>query len=250
MTPAATTQKKSAKKPVSVRNVRKLLAFDAQFVASGAGSRFPVSTVVGTDEVGRGCLAGPVVACAVVLPVVEPKSELEKQLALLNDSKLVPPPQREVLAAVLRECCNYAIAEASPEEIDEINILQASLLAMKRAVAKLGPIPRAVLLVDGNKKVPKLKMRQSTVIGGDSKSASIAAASIIAKVYRDDLMRGLAKRHPYYLWESNKGYRSTDHYRALTLFGPTSWHRQSFNLGLDNDREDESESDTVISVQS
>jgi ribonuclease HII len=215
-----------------VRYLRKLLAFDQDVIISAdAGS--PVTRVIGTDEVGRGCLAGPVVACAVVLPAIQPRSALEKELALLNDSKLLPPHHRERLAKVLMTCCSYAIAEASPEEIDEINILQASLLAMKRAVAKLGPIPGAVLLVDGNKPVPKLRMRQQTVIGGDSKSATIAAASIIAKVFRDGLMRGLAQRHPYYLWESNKGYRSKDHYRALDLFGPTTWHRHSFNLGLD-----------------
>lgn len=234
MTPVAATQKKPGKtrtKVVSTAYLRKLLRFDEDVIIT-ADTRSPITRVIGTDEVGRGCLAGPVVACAVVLPPIVRKSPLEKELALLNDSKLVPPPQRERLAKVLMSCCSYAIAEASPEEIDEINILQASLLAIRRAVAKLGPIPGVVLLVDGNKKVPKLRMRQQTVIGGDSKSASIAAASIIAKVYRDDLMRGLAMRHPYYLWESNKGYRSKAHYKALDLYGPTSWHRHSFNLGL------------------
>lgn len=249
MTAATVKEKKPAKKAaVSMRHLRKLLAFDGQFVTPDE-ERHPVMTVIGTDEVGRGCLAGPVVACAVVLPPIAPKSPLEKQLALLNDSKMVPPPERERMAAILMECCRYAIAEATPEEIDEINILQASLLAMKRAVMKLGPIPGAVLLVDGNKQVPKLRMRQTTVIGGDGRSAAIAAASIIAKVYRDGLMRGLAERHPYYFWESNKGYRSPAHYQALDLFGPTSWHRLSFNLGLDVDSVGETEAETVITVQ-
>lgn len=249
MTAATVKEKKPAKKAgVSMRHLRKLIAFDDQFL-TGANERSPVQTVIGTDEVGRGCLAGPVVACAVVLPPIAPKSPLEKQLALLNDSKMVSPPERERMAGILMESCRYAIAEATPEEIDEINILQASLLAMKRAVIKLGPIPGAVLLVDGNRQIPKLRMRQNTVIGGDGRSASIAAASIIAKVYRDGLMRGLAERHPYYVWESNKGYRSTAHYQALNLFGPTSWHRLSFNLGLDGPSVGESEIETVITVE-
>lgn len=249
MTPATVKEKKPAKKAgVSLRHVRKLLAFDGQQL-TGADQANPALTIIGTDEVGRGCLAGPVVACAVVLPPIAPRSALEKQLALLNDSKLVPPPERERMSAILMECCRYAIAEATPEEIDEINILQASLLAMKRAVMKLGPIPGAVLLVDGNKQVPNLRMRQTTVIGGDSRSASIAAASIIAKVYRDGLMRGLAERHPYYFWESNKGYQSRAHYQALDLFGPTSWHRLSFNLGLSTDSVGKTEAGTVITVE-
>jgi ribonuclease HII len=197
--------------------------------------------IVGTDEVGRGCLAGPVVAAAVILPEIPRGSELEEELCRLNDSKLVPPDVRAQLSAKLRSVCQYAIAEATVEEIDEINILHASLLAMRRAVRRLKTEAPPVVLIDGNKKMASTKYKQVTVIGGDSKSASIAAASIIAKVHRDEFMIKLSKKFPQYLWNSNKGYRSRAHYQALNELGMTKWHRKSFNCGQNQDLDDADE---------
>lgn len=188
--------------------------------------------VVGVDEVGRGCLAGPVVAAAVHLPEIDRKSELAASLVRLNDSKLLSQGQREKLSACIKSCAVYAIAEASVAEIDEINILHASLLAMKRARQSLQLAPFAVLLVDGNKKIPGLSDRQITVVKGDSKSASIAAASIIAKVHRDELMRKLSESYPDYGWHENKGYGSEHHRMAIRDFGITEWHRRSFKIDL------------------
>src|SRR5688572_12944810 len=184
--------------------------------------------VIGLDEVGRGCLAGPVVAAAVCLPQIDPKTKLGRSLAKLNDSKLVPPPERERLSEIIKEIAQFAIGEASVEEINDINILHASLLAMKRARQELRVIPRAVLLVDGNQSIPGVSDPQITVVKGDSLSASIAAASIVAKVYRDALMARLSVFFPAYLWESNKGYRSRAHWSAIDEFGITPWHRKVF----------------------
>jgi ribonuclease HII len=210
-----------------LEHLRTILEFD-RMILSEHPKR---SVIVGVDEVGRGCLAGPVVACAAILPPVERDSELEQALIRLNDSKLVPPDVRSELSEKLKSICQFAIAEASVEEIDEINILHASLLAMRRAVRRLKCEAPYLVLVDGNKKFASPSTKQVTVIGGDSKSASIAAASIIAKVYRDTLMLKLHKKHPQYVWNSNKGYRSPAHYAALNEFGMTKWHRQSFNCG-------------------
>lgn len=224
MTPKANPAVLAAER---LEHLRSMLEFDRMIL-----SEHPRPTIIiGTDEVGRGCLAGPVVACAVVLPPIERESQLEQDLARLNDSKLVPPEVRAVLAERLRGICQFAVAEASVEEIDEINILQASLLAMRRAVKRLKVDAPPVILIDGNKKIPSLRSKQITVIGGDSKSASIAAASIIAKVHRDTFMVKLHKKFPQYVWNSNKGYRSRAHYEALNTYGMTKWHRQSFNCG-------------------
>jgi ribonuclease HII len=202
-------------------------------VAPPDRKRRAAQLIIGVDEVGRGCLAGPVVACAVILPTVLKETELFQDLVKLNDSKLVPPEVREKLAERLRGICQFAVAEASVEEIDEINILQASLLAMKRAARRLKYEQEAVILIDGNKTIPSIKnMEQVFVIDGDTKSASIAAASIIAKVHRDAFMRKLAKKFPEYKWESNKGYKSPAHYAALNEHGMTIWHRKSFNCGV------------------
>lgn len=193
------------------------------------------SGLIGVDEVGRGCLSGPVVAAAVILPAVAKSSFLAEELSELDDSKALSQKQRERLAEVLRANCHFAIAEATPAEIDQINILQASLLAMRRAVDNLllqieNSPAELLLLVDGNQKVKGLTLEQITVIKGDSHSASIAAASVIAKVYRDDLMLELSQKHPVYSWHSNKGYGSKAHRAAIAEHGVTKWHRLSFRL--------------------
>lgn len=185
--------------------------------------------IIGIDEVGRGCLAGPVVAAAVVLPEIEPDSQLAKSLALLNDSKLLRPEKREELSSVICSHAQYAICQSSVEEIDEINILQASLLAMKRARSELA-LPKAhIVLVDGNKHISGLPDKQIAVVKGDLKSASIAAASIIAKVYRDKLMAKLGLEFPHYHWQQNKGYLSPAHIKAIQLYGLSHLHRKSFS---------------------
>jgi ribonuclease HII len=184
---------------------------------------------MGIDEVGRGCLAGPVVAAAVCLPEISPRSKLVRALKQLNDSKKVAPAMRESLAAVIRECSIYAVAEASVEEINDLNILHASLLAMKRARrALIKAIPHAVLLIDGNQPIPGLSDPQIPIIGGDGRSASVAAASIIAKVYRDALMTKLSVSYEHYGFAKNKGYGSAEHRVALQIHGPTPCHRTAF----------------------
>jgi len=188
--------------------------------------------IVGVDEVGRGCLAGPVVAAAVLLPEISSHSDLARSLARLDDSKVMAPHEREEISAILQTVAVCAVGESSVEEIDQINILQASLLAMKRARKKLELASPVVLLVDGNKKIPGLPDRQMTVVKGDSRSASIAAASVIAKVYRDALMRRLSESYPQYLWHENKGYGSGVHRQAIREHGLTPWHRRSFNVSL------------------
>lgn len=194
------------------------------------GSR---SCVVGVDEVGRGCLAGPVVAAAVILPPMKPRSALAKALVELNDSKLVEPEKRERLAEAIRTSSIYAIEQASVEEINTINILNASLLAMKRAILKLQEagchlLPEAIVAVDGNKQISDISLSQVTVIRGDGQSASIAAASVVAKVHRDALMLRLAEEFPHYHWHSNKGYGSPNHRRAIIEHGICGWHRKVF----------------------
>lgn len=203
----------------------RLLEFDRELLR--APRRRPLELLVGTDEVGRGCLAGPVVAAAVILPPFEIDSELGRQLIYLNDSKQVHEQRRIALATTLQQVCHYAIAEATVAEVDELNILGASLLAMRRAVRRLKLSTPFLLAVDGNRKVG-MRGPQITVIDGDTKSASIAAASIIAKVYRDALMKKLSRRFPLYNWDSNKGYRSRDHWKAINECGITKWHRRTF----------------------
>jgi ribonuclease HII len=196
--------------------------------------------VIGVDEVGRGCLAGPVVAAAVLLPWFDRNSELAESLAALDDSKKLPVATREELSRIIRGCASFAIAEASPEEIDEINILHASLLAMKRAVTQLVSqamldLKECLILVDGKWKMADIECNQLPVIKGDSHSAAIAAASVIAKVHRDALMCELADAFPQYHWLSNKGYPSELHRRAIQEHGMTVWHRRSFRCLPGND---------------
>lgn len=199
--------------------------------------------LIGVDEVGRGCLSGPVVACAVLLPQIDKSASLYEEIFDLDDSKLLNVAQRERISAALRSACYFSIGECSPAEIDDINILQASLLAMKRALDGLMVQVREhfsltdeqlLLLVDGNQKVKNIAMQQLTVIQGDSHSASIAAASVIAKVHRDALMSDLARAYPHYGWHSNKGYGSKVHRAAIAEHGITEWHRKSFRLIRDD----------------
>lgn len=180
--------------------------------------------ICGADEVGRGPLAGPVLAAAVILP---PEGLPPALAALIDDSKKLTEKKREVLFTPLTSLCRYAIAQASVEEIDKINILHASLLAMRRAIEGLGLTPDHAL-IDGNKIPKNLPCAATPVIKGDGKSLSIAAASIIAKVARDRLMKELAQDFPAYGWEKNAGYGTAVHLEALRRLGPTPWHRLSF----------------------
>lgn len=200
--------------------------------------------IIGVDEVGRGCLAGPVVACAVVLPGLEKRSELAERLALLDDSKKLAASVRESLSKTIRGCAQYAIAEASPEEIDTINIFHASLLAMKRAVSTLVSsamidLKDSLILIDGKWTLPDLDANQLPVIKGDTRSAAIAAASVVAKVHRDAFMKRLSESFPHYQWQSNKGYPSGVHRQAILEHGMTEWHRRSFRCLPDDSAADE-----------
>ena len=176
-----------------------------------------MAIIAGVDEVGRGPLAGPVVAAAVVL--VAPVEGL-------GDSKKIGPARRRRLDAEIRRSAHVGIAAASIRVIEEINILHASLLAMRRAVLRLGITPDLVL-VDGNR-APELPFPCECVIGGDASVAEIGAASIVAKVLRDRLMARLATRHPPYLFERNAGYGTAAHLEALRTHGPTPHHRRDF----------------------
>ena len=184
------------------------------------------SIVAGIDEVGRGPLAGPVVAAAAIIDRARAPASL---LKLIDDSKKLSEARRETAyeAMIASGCVGYAIAEASVTEIDRINILQATFLAMRRALAALAERPDRVL-VDGNKVPPDLGCAGECIVGGDSVSYSIAAASILAKVTRDRQMARLAEQFPGYGWESNRGYGSAMHLRALEQLGPTPHHRMSF----------------------
>lgn len=179
-------------------------------------------TVCGIDEAGRGPLAGPVVAAAAILP-----ADLPADLAAaIDDSKKLKPALRAALAARLRGLARHGLGQADVAEIDSLNILQASLLAMRRAYAALG-LPADHALIDGNRS-PALPCPAHCVIGGDGKSLSIAAASILAKEHRDALMRDLARAYPGYGWERNAGYGTAAHRAALRKLGATPLHRRSF----------------------
>ena len=182
--------------------------------------------IAGIDEVGRGPLAGPVVAAVAVIDRVVAKRKL---LRLIDDSKKLTPDEREEAYAAIIESgvVRYAVGEASVAEIDTINILQATFLAMRRALQAMAEQPDLVL-IDGNRAPPELGCRAETIVGGDARSYSIAAASIIAKVTRDRYMRGLAAAFPGYGWETNVGYARPEHLAALNRLGPTAHHRRSF----------------------
>lgn len=177
----------------------------------------------GCDEAGRGCLAGSVYAAAVILP---PDYHNE----LLNDSKQLTEKRRYALReAIQRDAVAWAVGVVTPEEIDNINILNASILAMHRALDQLAVRPEAVI-VDGNRFKPYGGLPYSTIVKGDGKYLSIAAASILAKTYRDDYMGKLAEEYPQYDWNSNKGYPTKKHRDAIRKFGTTPYHRRTFNL--------------------
>ena len=179
--------------------------------------------VCGVDEVGRGPWAGPVVTCAVILDPATFPTDLAAQL---DDSKKLSDKKREALFDPIRENSLHCLGEATVSEIDEINILAATMLAMRRAVAGLLEKPVAAL-VDGNRD-PKLDMETRLVVKGDSRSLSIAAASIIAKVTRDRMMCDLAAEYPGYAWERNAGYGTKAHQEGLAALGVTPHHRRSF----------------------
>ena len=176
----------------------------------------------GCDEAGRGPLAGPVYAAAVILP----KDFYHK---LLNDSKKMTEKARETLRPIIeKEAIDWAVEEVSVEEIDEINILNASIAGMQRAVKNLKTRPD-FLLIDGNKFKPFDNYSYKTIIHGDAEFASIAAASVLAKTYRDDFMKKLASEFPEYGWERNMGYPTKEHIEAIRKYGYTTWHRMSFH---------------------
>lgn len=177
----------------------------------------------GCDEAGRGCLAGSVYAAAVILP---PSYKNE----LLNDSKKLTDRKRKQLREVIeRDAVAWAVGIVTPEEIDKINILNASFLAMHRALDQLKVRPEAVI-VDGNRFKPYKDLPYTTIVKGDGKYMAIAAASILAKTYRDDYMDRLAEEYPQYDWKSNKGYPTKKHREAIRLYGVSPYHRMSYNL--------------------
>ena len=177
----------------------------------------------GCDEAGRGCLAGSVYAAAVILPE-------DYQNELLNDSKQLTEKKRYQLREIIeRDAVAWAVGIVTPEEIDKVNILNASILAMHRALDQLKVRPEAII-VDGNRFKPYQKLPHTTIVKGDGKYLSIAAASILAKTYRDDYMNQLAGEYPQYDWRSNKGYPTKKHREAIKQFGITPYHRKSYNL--------------------
>jgi ribonuclease HII len=177
----------------------------------------------GCDEAGRGCLAGSVYAAAVIFPEDYQNEEL-------NDSKQLTAKQRKKLREMIeRDATAWAVGVVTPEEIDKINILNASILAMHRALDQLKVRPEAVI-VDGNRFKPWQNVRYATIVKGDGKYLSIAAASILAKTYRDDYMEALAEEFPQYDWMSNKGYPTKKHRDAIRQYGITPYHRKSFNM--------------------
>jgi ribonuclease HII len=177
----------------------------------------------GCDEAGRGCLAGPVFAAAVILPK-------KFKHALLNDSKKLNEKQRQYLRPIIEEnAITYALAQVTAEEIDKINILNASFLAMHRALDQLKVIPES-LLIDGNRFNKYKDIPHHCIIEGDGKYMSIAAASILAKTYRDDHMEKLHESFPHYDWKNNKAYATRSHRTAIAEYGITEHHRKSFTL--------------------
>ncbi len=177
----------------------------------------------GCDEAGRGCLAGPVYAAAVILPPGFSNNSL-------NDSKQLNAKERYRLREVIeREAVAWAVGIVDNQEIDEMNILRASILAMHRAIDQLAVRPKE-LIIDGNRFIPYHDLPHTTIVKGDGKYLSIAAASILAKTYRDDYMHRLHEEYPMYHWDSNKGYPTKAHREAITQYGTTPYHRMSFNL--------------------
>ena len=188
-----------------------------------ASNYFDGVVEAGCDEAGRGCLAGSVYAAAVIFPPGYANDEL-------NDSKQLTDKRRKQLREIIeRDALAWAVGIVTPKEIDKINILNASILAMHRALDQLTVRPEAVI-VDGNRFKPYNKLPHATIVKGDGKYLSIAAASILAKTYRDDYMDKLAEEYPHYDWLGNKGYPTKKHREAIKIHGITPYHRKSFNL--------------------
>jgi ribonuclease HII len=184
-------------------------------------SNFNLET--GTDEAGRGCLAGPVTAAAVILPT-DFKNEI------LNDSKQLSEKKRLFLKPIIEvQALTFAVTHLEPKIIDEINILNASIKAMQESILKLNPTPEYII-VDGNRFKPLNNIPHSCIIKGDSKYLSIAAASILAKTYRDEYMNKIHEEFPMYNWKQNKGYPTIEHREAIRKYGTTKYHRMSFRL--------------------
>ncbi|WP_289042389.1 ribonuclease HII [uncultured Zobellia sp.] len=183
---------------------------------------FPINEA-GTDEAGRGCLAGPVTAAAVILPKGFTNS-------ILNDSKLLTHSKRDVLRPIIEsDCTAYAVSHVFQEEIDAINILNASILAMHKAIEQLKTTPKFII-VDGNRFKPFKDIPHECIIKGDGKYMNIAAASVLAKTYRDAYMDMLHEEYPMYNWKKNKGYPTKEHRAAIKKYGITKYHRKSFRL--------------------
>lgn len=209
-----TLLEKQKKKFAEQRRLQSLFQYESRL--SGMGKKH----IAGVDEAGRGPLAGPVVAAAVILP-------LGLQIYGLNDSKKIPSRKREEMAEAIKDyAVAWSIGQASVEEIEQLNIYHASLLAMSRAVQGLSILPDHIL-VDAFE-IPQLNISQTAITGGDCISASIAAASIIAKTYRDQLMREYHLQYPQYGFDKHKGYPTAEHIRALKKCGPASIHRRNY----------------------
>jgi ribonuclease HII len=183
----------------------------------------PYQLECGTDEAGRGCLAGPVTAAAVLLP-----ADFESDF--INDSKQITERMRQQLKLVIEEfAVSFSVTHLDPLIIDEINILNASIRAMQESIVKLNPTPEYII-VDGNRFKPILNIPHACIIKGDSKYLSIAAASILAKTYRDEYMERIHEEYPMYNWKQNKGYPTKEHREAIKKYGVTKYHRLSFKL--------------------
>ncbi len=177
----------------------------------------------GTDEAGRGCLSGPVVAAAVILP-------RDFEHPFLNDSKQLTEKQRKELKPFIeKNAVTYGVSFVDEKEVDKINVLQASITAMQRSIAQLNPQP-GFIIVDGNKFKPYKNIPHETIVKGDAKYLSIAAASVLAKTYRDEFMEKIHQEFPMYNWKQNKGYPTKQHRDAIREFGITDFHRKTFRL--------------------
>lgn len=177
----------------------------------------------GTDEAGRGCLSGPVVAASVILPK-------DFHHVLLNDSKQISEKNRKKLRPIIeKEAVSFGISFVSNEEVDALNILQASIEAMHRSIGKMSVIPKFII-IDGNKFKPYHEIPYQTIVKGDAKYMSIAAASVLAKTYRDDYMEKIHSEFPAYHWKKNKGYPTKQHRKAIQMLGITKHHRKTFKL--------------------
>lgn len=211
-------------KPIITQSKREILLLFYIFIKKMLLSNHSTFTLeTGTDEAGRGCLAGPVTAAAVILPP-DFKNEI------LNDSKQLSEKKRLFLKPIIEtQALTFAVTHLEPKIIDEINILNASIKAMQESILKLNPIPNYII-VDGNRFKPVTNIPHSCIIKGDSKYMSIAAASILAKTYRDEYMNKIHEEFPMYNWKQNKGYPTIEHREAIRKYGTTKYHRMSFRL--------------------